>query len=190
MPPPIHNPTQVLILSRLEYHQSVPMATQLSNQPPKSLHLNSLIRSPQHKKPRNTFTRPLLMPNLQIHLVLLDTPPPPHPAITNTIPNYQSQAQVDQAQTQQQQINTQTLLPQSGFIAITLQQALLIPSPTRAPQTQPINFANTNKTHSSELPQPIHSASNINEPQDIIGQLKLRDTKFSIFIPNIVTDRW
>ena len=94
-------------------------------------------------------------------------------------------------------------MPHSDFIAITLQQAPLIPSPTRAPppetinysntpqfSTQPINFANTNKTHSSELPQPIHSASNINEPQDIIGQLNFRDTKFSVFIPNIVTDSW
>ena len=29
--------------------------------------------------------------------------------------------------------------------------------------TQPINFANTDKTHSSELPQPIHTVYNIPE---------------------------
>ena len=34
--------------------------------------------------------------------------------------------------------------------------------------TQHINFANTNKTHSSESPQPIHTVSNyIDTPQDI-----------------------
>ena len=58
---------------------------------------------------------------------------------------------------------------------------MFIPAPPRAPQlellnypntpqfsTQPINFANTDKTNSSELPQPIHRVSHLPEtPHDI-----------------------
>ena len=58
---------------------------------------------------------------------------------------------------------------------------MLTPDSPRAPQpellnysntpqfsTQPINFANTDKTHSSELPQPIHTVSHLSEtPHDI-----------------------
>ena len=66
-------------------------------------------------------------------------------------------------------------MPYSGFIANpTLQPPTVIPAPPRALQpeliiysnrqqfsTQPTNFANTNKTSSFELPQPVHTVSNI-----------------------------
>ena len=82
-----------------------------------------------------------------------------------------------QAQQQQQQITEQILLPYSGFLQnTTLPPPTLIPTSPRAPQhellnysntpqfcTQPINFANTDKTVNSELPQPIHTVSNIND---------------------------
>ena len=70
----------------------------------------------------------------------------------------------------------------SGFIAnTTLQPPIIIPAPPREAQpeidnysntpqfsTQPLNFANTDKTNCSVLPQPIHTVSNINDtPQDI-----------------------
>ena len=73
-------------------------------------------------------------------------------------------------------------MPYSGFLPITTHRPpTLIPAPPRAPQpelldysntpqlsTQPINFGNTDKTSSSELPQPIHTVSNINDAtQDI-----------------------
>ena len=87
-------------------------------------------------------------------------------------------------QTQQHphQLNTQGLLPYSGFLTDTsLQPPTIIPAPPRTPPpellnysnthqffTQPMNFTKTNKTHSSELPQPIHTISNIiDTPQDI-----------------------
>ena len=73
-------------------------------------------------------------------------------------------------------------MPYADFIAnATLQeQTPLIPATLQAPQTQlvnysntphfstqPINFANTNKTSSSELQQPTHTVSNINDtPQN------------------------
>ena len=73
---PLNNnqtPTQVLPPSqnRLVAHA----AKQLNNQHPKSHHLNSLIKNHKHKKPRSTHTQSLLLPNLQIDIVLLDTPP-------------------------------------------------------------------------------------------------------------------
>ena len=94
--------------------------------------------------------------------------PPLYPTIANPISPHQSQIHQTQAE-QQQQITTQTLLPYSGFLAnITLPPTTLIAAPPRAPQpellnysntpqfsTQPIKFANTDKTRSSELPQPI-----------------------------------
>ena len=56
----------------------------------------------------------------------------------------------------------------------------VIPDPPQTPQpellsysntpqfsTQPINFANTDKSTCSELPQPIHTVSNINDTHDI-----------------------
>ena len=74
-------------------------------------------------------------------------------------------------------------MPYSGFIrnATLQQQTPLIPAPPQAPQaeslnysntppfsTQPINFAITNKTSSLELPQPIHTVTNIDDtPQGI-----------------------
>ena len=82
-------------------------------------------------------------------------------------------------------------MPYSGFIAnTTLQPPTLLPAPPRAPQpelinysntpqfsTHPIIFANTDKTNCSELPQPIHTVSNIHDtPQDII---LISDTSFS-----------
>ena len=91
---------------------------------------------------------------------------------------HQSQTQKQQKQEQQQkQITTQIFLPYSGFLPnTTLPPPTLIPAPPQAPQlellnysntpqfsTQPINFANTDKTRSSELSQPIHTVSNIND---------------------------
>ena len=72
-------------------------------------------------------------------------------------------------------------MPYLGLIANTLQASTIIPAPPRAPQSELINysktpqfstqtnsFANTDKTSSSELPQPIHTVLNINDtPQDI-----------------------
>ena len=105
---------------------------------------------------------------------------------------YPSQAQIHQTRTQQpNQLNTQTLLPYSGFIVnTTLQPPNILPSPSRAPQLELINysntpqfsaqtknFANTDKT-SSELPQPIHTVSNMTDtPQDFS---LLSDTSNSI----------
>ena len=73
----------------------------------------------------------------------------------------------------------------SGFIAnTTLHPPTIIAAPQRAPQpelinysnipqfsTQPINFENTDKTTTSELPQPIHTVSNINDTQRDISLL-------------------
>ena len=108
----------------------------------------------------------------------------PHftPQLVIPYTSHQSQTQKHQTQAQQQQrqfqqITTQNLLPYSGFLPnTTLPPPTLIPAPPRAtkpeilnysntPQfsTQPINFANTYKTHSSELPQPIHTVSNISD---------------------------
>ena len=66
----------------------------------------------------------------------------------------------------------------------------MIPAPPRAPQTdllnysntqqfstQPINFANTDKTHSSEMPQPIHTVSHNNDTTHDISLLS--DISFS-----------
>ena len=131
------------------------------------------------------------MPNLQIDLVLLDTLPPFYPTIGNPICPHQSQTQIHQAQAQQPQINTQTLLPYSGILPnTTLPPPVLIPVSPRAPQseffnfsntpqfsTQPINFANTDKTHSSELQQPIHTVSHINDTIHDISLLS--DTSIS-----------
>ena len=71
----------------------------------------------------------------------------------------------------------------SGFLtdALLQHQTPLIPTPPQAPQpellsysntpqfsTQPVHFANTDKTISSELPQPIHTVSTTKAvPQDI-----------------------
>ena len=65
------NPSAPLSQNHLVAHT----VKQLNNQHPKSHHLNSLIENHKHKKPRNTHTQSLLLPNLQIDLVLLDTPP-------------------------------------------------------------------------------------------------------------------
>ena len=153
----------------------------LNNQSPKIHHLR-FLKNHKHKKPTNNLAQSLLLPNLQIDVVLLDTPPF-YPTISNPIPYYQSQTQIHQTQAQQQhQIYTLTLSPYSGFLAnTTLQLPTIIPAPPLAPQpelinysnlpkfsTQPINFANTDKTSSSELPQPIHTFSNIHDTlQDI-----------------------
>ena len=164
------------MLPRPQNHQAVDIVTLPNNQPPKSHHLNSLIRSNKHKKLRNIQTRSLLLPNLQIDLVLLKIHPPFHPTVSNPVPTYHRLAQIHirQAQ-QQQQINTETLLPNSSFIAnATLQQTPLIPAPEKAPHlikysntpqfsTQPIIFANTNKKSTSELSHLIHTFSKIND---------------------------
>ena len=84
-----------------------------------------------------------------------------------------------------QQITAQTLLPYSDFLPnTTLPPPTLIPALQRAPQpellnysntpqfsTQPLNFANTDKTSSSELPQPIHTVSNIHDTTHDISLL-------------------
>ena len=85
---------------------------------------------------------------------------------------------VHQTQTQQQRINTQTLLPYSGFITNTLQQTPLIPALPKVPKielinhsntrqfsTQRINFANVHKNQSSE--KHINTVSNFNDPQEV-----------------------
>ena len=106
-------------------------------------------------------------------------------------PSSQTQIHQTQAQRQTLQTNTQILLPYSGFLSnTTLQPPTTIPAPPRAPQTellnylntpqfstQPINFAKTDKTHSSELPQPIHTVSNINDTTHDISLLS--DTSIS-----------
>ena len=153
----------------------------LSNPTPKSHHVRSLIKNHKLKRPKNTPTQSLLLPSLQINHVLLKIAPL-YSKIINPISTHQAQIQQTQAQQQQFQTNTQILLPYSGFIAnTTLQPPTIIPAPPRAPQpkiknysntpqfsSQTINFANTDKTNSSELPQPVHTVSNINDtPQDI-----------------------
>ena len=140
-----------------------------------------------NKKPQTqeTHTQSLLLPNLQIDFVLLDTPPL-YSTIGNPISPHQIQTQIHQTQAQQQQQTTaQSLLPYSGFLPnTTLPPPTLIPALQRAPQlelrnysntpqfsTQPLNFANTDKTSSSELPQPIHTVSNIHDTTHDIGLL-------------------
>ena len=145
-------------------------AKQLNNQRKKSLQLNSLIKNHKHKKPRNTQSQSLLLPSVQIYFVLLDTPPTlPHNRKSH-IP-HQSQTQIHQTAT------AQTLLLYSGFLSNTaLPTPTLIPAPPRGPHSelliysntpqlsaQPINFANTDKTSISELPQPIHTVSNFHD---------------------------
>ena len=82
-------------------------------------------------------------------------------------------------------------MPYSGFLPnTTLPTPTMIPALPRAPQTeiltysntpqfptQPINFANTDKTHCSELPQLIHTVSNINDTTHHISLLS--DTSIS-----------
>ena len=86
--PIISNPTLTQVLSPSQNHLVVHTVKQLNNPPPKSHHLNSLIKNHNYKKPRNTNTQSILQPNLQIDLVLLDNPPPPPPlyhAISNPV---------------------------------------------------------------------------------------------------------
>ena len=107
------NPSAPPSQNRLVAHT----AKQLNNQHPNSHHLNSLRKNHKHKKPRNTHTHSLLLPNLQIDLVLLYTPPPLYPTIGNPICPHQNQTQIHQTQAQQQQqITAQILLPYSGFL--------------------------------------------------------------------------
>ena len=86
---------------------------------------------------------------------------------------------------QQQQITAKILLPYSGHLPnTTLPPPTIIPTPPRAPQpellnysntpqfsTPAINFANTDKTSSSELPQPIHTVSIIHDTKHDISLL-------------------
>ena len=98
---------------------------------------------------------------------------------------YQNEAQIHktQIQRQKQQINKQTLLSHSVFLAYSLlqQKTLFMSAPLQTPQPellnysktphffiQPINFANTDKIYIFELPQPIHTVSTKEAgPQDI-----------------------
>ena len=125
--------------------------------------------------------------------------PPLYPTISNPLSPHSSQSQsqthlhpaqpftAQQPPQQQQQYTPQltTLQPYSGFLPnTTLPPPTLIPAPPRAPQpeilnysntpqfsTQPINFANTDKTNSSELPQPIHTVSHIPDQSHDISLL-------------------
>ena len=63
-------------LCHLNSNPTLTQAKQLNNPPPKRHHLISFIKNHKHKKQRNAHTQSLLLPNLQIDLVLLDTPPP------------------------------------------------------------------------------------------------------------------
>ena len=131
------------MLPRSQNQQSVHIVTLRNNPSPKRHHLNSLIKSHKHKKPRNAHTRSLLLPNLLIDLVLPDTPPN-YPTVSNPVTTDQIHTHIHQAQAQQQQTNTQTLLPYSGFIAnATLQQTSFIFSPSRAPQPELIKLNTT-----------------------------------------------
>ena len=185
MRPPVNNPTLTQVLPQSQNHLVAHTAKQLNNQHPKSHHLGSLRKSHKHKKRRNTPTQSLLLTNLQIDLVLLDTLPHFTPQSVIPYPPIKIKTQIHQTQAQQHQINTQSLLPYSGFLPnTTLPPPVLIPAPPRAPQpellhysntpqfsTKPINFANTDKTLSSELPQPIHTVSHINDTTHDISLL-------------------
>ena len=82
---------------------------------------------------------------------------------------------------------------------MTLQQTPPIPPPPRAQPEQikysntphfstlPIDFANTNKTSSSELPQPIHTASNMNEAPNKIFITGKNNTTHSLSLKNTQT---
>ena len=177
------------MLPQSQNHLFAHTAKSLNNQHPKSHHLSSLIKSHKHKKLRNT-TQSLLLPNLQIDLVLLDTLRHFTPQSVIPYPPIKVKRQ-HQTQAQEHQINTQSHLPYSDFLLnTTLPPPVLIPAPQRAPQpellnyshtpqfsTQSINFANTDKTHSSELPQPIHTVSHINDTTHDISLLS--DTSIS-----------
>ena len=73
--PLLNNQTLTQVLPPSENRLVVHTAKQLNNQHLKSHHLNSLIKNHKYKKPRNTHTQSLLLPNLHIDLLLLDTPP-------------------------------------------------------------------------------------------------------------------
>ena len=83
--PLVNNPTLTQVLPPYRNHLAAHKAKQLNNQHPKSHHLISLIKNHKHKKLRNTHTQSLLLSNLQIDLILLDTPPL-YPTIDNPIP--------------------------------------------------------------------------------------------------------
>ena len=130
--PLINNPRITRVLPRSQYCQVAHILTLPINPPPKIHHLKSLMKSHKHKKQRNSPTHLLQLPNVQIALILPDKVPSLlYPKVNNSIPTYQSQAQVHLAQTkqQQQQINIQNLMPYSGFTAkTTLQQTPYIPA--------------------------------------------------------------
>ena len=107
----IKNPTLTQVLPPFSNHLAAHTVKRLSNPRPKSHHLDSFLKNHMHKRPKNTSTQSLLLPNLQIYLVLLDTSRPPYPAFSNPIYTYQIQAQILQTQAQQHQMNTQTFLP-------------------------------------------------------------------------------
>ena len=73
--PLVNNQTLTQVYSPSPNHLVAHTVKRLTNRPPKSHHLGSLIKNHKHKKPRNTPKQSLLLPNLQIDLVLVDTPP-------------------------------------------------------------------------------------------------------------------
>ena len=183
--PLVNNQTLFQVLPPSQNRLVAHTAKQLSSQHPKSQHLNSLIKQPQNKKPRKTHTQSLLLPNLQIDLVLLDTPP--HFTPQSVIPYPPSKSKTN---TPNASITTKTNNC-TNFIAILWFSSkydtpppTFIPAPPQAPQlellnysntpqfsTQPINFANIDKTISSELPQPIHTVSNFHNTRQGISLL-------------------
>ena len=72
--PLINNPTLTQVLPPSQNYLVAHTVKRLDNLLPKIYHLNSLIKNHKNKKPRNTHTQSLLLPNLQTDLVLLDTP--------------------------------------------------------------------------------------------------------------------
>ena len=96
--PLINNPTLTQVLPLYPNHIVAHTVKQLNNPPPKIHLLNSLIKNHVHKRPNNIPTQSLLLPNLQIDLVLLETSPPhiqlsihaqiqPNASTTRTTPN-------------------------------------------------------------------------------------------------------
>ena len=179
--PLINNPTLTQVLPPSQNQLVAHTVKRLNNPPPKSHHFfikkSQAQDTEEHLYSVITTAKSADRPRPTGHSPL-------YPSISNPVSTHQSQPQIHQTQAQQQPhpINTQTLLPYSDSIAnTTFQPPTIIPAPTRAPQpkllnysntpqfsTQPIKFSNTDKTHSSEFPQPIHTVSNIHDtPQDI-----------------------
>ena len=174
--PQIHNLTHKPVFPRLLNHKDVLLGTLQNNQ----LKVSDKLFYQKCKKMRNTLTRSLLLLNLQIDLVLLETPlaSPRNELYRNHLSD--ASANTTNANT------TVTTNKHSNISALlrlfckhcTTDTTYTCPTEsitttnnnycnTSQFATQQINFARTSKTHSSEQQQPIHYVSTINEPQDI-----------------------